>query len=179
MTFDAEKSLIGALLIDPKAVKDCGNLRPDMFCNRLLGQVYQEFLRAYDFGYPANLVTLRENLSDVPQCSLLDLVRECSSASVTSVAAGKYAETIVRSYKARSAAGIVSAANFLPSGIDQQIGQVINELEALQDGGRLPGTWARLWMMFPVGISQPAIGRGFIPGFQSWIIAWAGWRAAT
>lgn len=136
MTFDSEKSLIGALLIDPKAVKDCGNLRPDMFCDRLLGRVYQEFLRAYDFGYPANLVTLRENLSDVPQGSLLDLVRECSSASVTSVAAGKYAEAIVRSYKARSAAGIVSAANFLPSGIDQQIGQVINELEALRDGGR-------------------------------------------
>ena len=67
MTIDAERSLIGALLLDPQAVKVCGTLRPDMFLDRLLGRMYQEFLRAYDLGYAANLVTLSEHLSDIPQ----------------------------------------------------------------------------------------------------------------
>ena len=137
MTIDAERSLIGALLLDPQAVKVCGTLRPDMFLDRLLGRMYQEFLRAYDLGYAANLVTLSEHLSDIPQGDLLSIVRECADSSVTSVAAGKYAEAIIRSYKARSATGIVSAVSFQPSGIEQQIGQVVNELEALQDGGRI------------------------------------------
>ena len=31
MTLNAEQALIGALVINPVAVKDCGDLRPEMF----------------------------------------------------------------------------------------------------------------------------------------------------
>lgn len=61
MIVNAEQALIGALMMEPRVIKDCGSIRPDMFVDALLGRIYLEFLRAHDFGYQANLVTL-ENL---------------------------------------------------------------------------------------------------------------------
>ena len=51
MTLNAEQALIGALVINPVAVKDCGDLRPEMFTDELNGRLYLEFIRAYEFGY--------------------------------------------------------------------------------------------------------------------------------
>ena len=58
MIVNAEQALIGALMMEPRAIKDCGSIRSDMFADALLGRIYLEFLRAHDFGYQANLVTL-------------------------------------------------------------------------------------------------------------------------
>ena len=57
MTLNAEQALIGALMINPAAVKDCGDLRADMFTDELNGRLYLEYVRAYEFGYTANPVT--------------------------------------------------------------------------------------------------------------------------
>ena len=51
MITDAEKALIGALMMDPHEVKNCAGLRPDMFNDSFLGRVYLEYLRASDFSY--------------------------------------------------------------------------------------------------------------------------------
>lgn len=115
MILEPERALIGALMMEPQAVKDCARLRPDMFADNILGRVYLEYVRAYDFGYPANLVTIAEKFSDLPQEIFLKHMKECSDSTVTSAAAGKYAEAVINAYKARTATQMIQAAEF-PAG---------------------------------------------------------------
>ena len=136
MIVNAEQALIGALTMEPRAIKDCGSIRPDMFVDALLGQIYLEFLRAHDFGYQANLVTLAANIADVSQSELLSKLKECSDSSVTSTATGEYAEVIKNAYKARTATQIINAVQFHPSAVEKQIGETVNALEALQEDDR-------------------------------------------
>ena len=136
MIVNAEQALIGALMMEPRAIKDCGSIRPDMFVDALLGRIYLEFLRAHDFGYQANLVTLAANIDDVSQSELLSKLKECSDSSVTSTATGEYAEVIKNAYKARTATQIINAVQFHPSAVEKQIGETVNALEALQEDDR-------------------------------------------
>lgn len=133
MILEPERALIGALMMEPQAVKDCARLRSDMFADNILGRVYLEYVRAYDFGYPANLVTIAEKFSDLPQEIFLKHMKECSDSTVTSAAAGKYAEAVINAYKARTATQMIQAAEFQPVSAERQIGQLINELETLQE----------------------------------------------
>ena len=136
MIVNAEQALIGALMMEPRVIKDCGSIRPDMFVDALLGRIYLEFLRAHDFGYQANLVTLAANIDDVSQSELLSKLKECSDSSVTSTATGEYAEVIKNAYKARTATQIINAVQFHPSAVEKQIGETVNALEALQEDDR-------------------------------------------
>lgn len=136
MIVNPEKSFIGALMLNPQVVRECGFLLPEMFTDALLGRVYLEYARAYDFGYPANLVTLAENMPDIPQPELLERLKECTDSTVTSAAAGKYGEAIVNAYKARKASQIINSVSFQPADIERQIGQLVNDLEALRDGNQ-------------------------------------------
>lgn len=136
MIIEPEKALIGALMTDPQAVGKCDSLLPEMFADDLLGRIYLEFVRAHDFGYPANLVTMAENMSDIPRQQLLGCLKECTDSTVTSVAAGQYAAAIVNAYKARKASQIINSVIFQPAEAERQIGQLVNDLEALMDNSR-------------------------------------------
>lgn len=137
MILNPEQALIGALLIDPLAVRKCGSLKPDMFTDPLLGRIYLEHVRACDFGYPANLVTMAENIPDVSRQELTDCIKQCADSTITSAAVEKYAEAVVAAYKAHRASLLVNAVNFQPAGIERQIGELVNDLESLRDGGRI------------------------------------------
>ena len=137
MTANAEVSLIGALMMEPSAIKDCGDLRPDMFTDSLLGRVFLEYLRASEFGYTANLVTIAENMSDVPKEELMGRLRECGDSTITSAAAGRYAASVIDAYKVRMARQIVNSVQFQPAEVDKQIGQLVNDLDALKGRGRI------------------------------------------
>lgn len=137
MILNPEQALTGALLIDPLTVRKCGNLKPDMFTDALLGRIYLEYVRACDFGYPANLVTLAENIPDVSRQELMDCIKQCADSTVTSAAAGKYADAVVAAYKARRAPQLVNAVNFQSADIERQIGELVNDLKVLRDGGRI------------------------------------------
>lgn len=136
MIVNAEKALIGALMMNPKEIKSCGSLRADMFLDAFLGRVYMEFLRAYDFGYSINLVTLASKLADIPQAEIMDRMKECADSSVSSAAAGEYAAVIHAEYKAREAGRIINSLQFHPAAIDRQIGELINQLDALREEER-------------------------------------------
>lgn len=136
MTFNAERALIGALMINPAAVKDCGDLRADMFTDELNGRLYLEYVRAYEFGYLANPVTFASNLPDIPKGELMKRLGDYMDASITSVAAGQYARAIIAAYKAREASRVINAVTFQPGGIERQIGQVVNDLEAVRGSER-------------------------------------------
>lgn len=136
MTTNPEKALIGALMIDSQVVRECGSLLPEMFTDDLLGRVYLEYVRARDFGYPANLITLAENMPDIPRPQLLDCLKECADSTITSIAAGKYADAIINAYKARRASRLINGTVFQPADVERQIGQLVNDLEALKGDGR-------------------------------------------
>lgn len=136
MTLNAEQALIGALMINPAAVKDCGNLRADMFTDELNGRLYLEFVRAFEFGYTANAVTFGSNLPDVPKGELINRLAGYMDSSITSAAAGQYARAIIAAYKAREASRVVNSVTFQPAGIERQIGQVVNDLETVRGSER-------------------------------------------
>ncbi len=136
MTLNAEQALIGALMINPAAVKDCGDLRADMFTDELNGRLYLEYVRASDWGQTANPVTIASHLPDVSKEELTHRFSEYMDASVTSAAAGQYARAIIAAYKAREASRVINAVTFQPGGIERQIGQVVNDLEAVRGSER-------------------------------------------
>lgn len=136
MIVNAEKALIGALMMDSKQVKACEDLRPEMFNDAFLGRVYLEYLRAYDSGYSLNLVTLASKLADIPKSEFMERVKECSDSSVSSVAAGEYAAVIRAEYKTREAGRILGNLQFQPAAIDRQIGELINQLDGLREDDR-------------------------------------------
>lgn len=136
MTLNAEQALIGALMINPAAVKDCGDLRPEMFTDDLNGRLYLEFVRAYEFGYTANPVTFANNLPDIPKDELMNRLGSYMDASITSAAAGQYARAIIATYKAREASRVINTVTFQPSGIERQIGELVNVLEAVRGNER-------------------------------------------
>lgn len=108
MILNPEKALIGALMINPQAVRECGSLLPEMFTDYLLGCIYLQYLRAYDFGCSIDLVTLSENMPDVPKTQLLDCLKECSDSTIVSTAAGRYANAVVSAYKAHRASQLIN-----------------------------------------------------------------------
>lgn len=65
MIVNAEQALIGALMMEPRAIKDCGVIRPDMFCWCAVRAAISGILRAHDFGYQANLCNPCANIADV------------------------------------------------------------------------------------------------------------------
>lgn len=132
MILNPEKALIGALMMDSQAVRECGPLLPEMFTDFLFGRIYLEYVRACDFGYPVDIVTIANNIPDIPRPQILECLKECADSTVTSTAAGQYADAIVRTYKARKAAQLVNAVNFQSTDIDRQIGQLVNDLDALR-----------------------------------------------
>lgn len=136
MTLNAEQALIGALMIAPAAVKDCGDLRAEMFTDALNGRLYLEFVRARDWGQVANPVTIANHLPDVPKEELAHRFSAYMDASITSAAAGQYARAIIAAYKAREASRVINAVTFRPGGIERQIGQVVNDLEAVRGSER-------------------------------------------
>lgn len=136
MTLNAEQALIGALMIAPAAVKDCGDLRAEMFTDALNGRLYLEFVRARDWGQVANPVTIANHLPDVPKEELAHRFSAYMDASITSAAAGQYARAIIAAYKAREASRVINAVTFQPGGIERQIGQVVNDLEAVRGSER-------------------------------------------
>lgn len=136
MTLNAEQALIGALMMNPAAVKDCGDLRADMFTDELNGRLYLEFVRAHDWGQVANPVTFANNLPDIPKCELMNRLSGYMDSSITSIAAGQYARVIIAAYKAREASKVINTVVFQPAEIDRQIGQVVNDLEAVRGSER-------------------------------------------
>ena len=171
MTLNAEQALIGAMMINPAAVKDCGDLRPEMFTDGVNGRLYLEFVRAYEFGYPANPVTFANDLPDVPKVELMNRLGGYMDASITSAAAGQYARAIIAAYKAREASRVINAVTFQPSGIERQIGAVVN--------GQAQRALLKLWMRSLRATLQIRSAPGCIPAFRSLTTVWVDWKAET
>lgn len=136
MSYFAEQNVVGSLLMDGEAInRIAAFLEPEMFTSELLGRVYLEYLRGYENGYPVNLVTVRERLcgDKMPESVVAETLKECVSVTVTSAQIKSYAEAVRDDYKAAQVGKLLSGTRVTAAGVNEQIGQLLTELEALRD----------------------------------------------
>ena len=140
MSYEAEKSVIGALLSEQKCISEIYNiLEPQMFNNELLGKAYHEYQRAFDRGYDMTLPMLQQKLtSDVfPSDIVLEQLKSCITSVFTTVNVKQDAIVIQNEYKAQKLTKIISTIKVTPNNLKSQIGALQNELQALQSDQEL------------------------------------------
>lgn len=133
MNLLAEQNVIGSLLLDPRSVEKA-RLEPEMFSSELYGRMYLEFLRGYENGYAVNAVVLAAKITDFPADMVQKEIRTCLEKTLTSVEIGSYADIVRREYRAGRLNQILQSVKPEPESVDQQAGELINDLEALLDG---------------------------------------------
>ena len=131
----AEKTVIGCLLMDNKELHQIYDLlKPDMFQDPVLKEIYREIVKLYDIGQPANLVTVTqavESESYTREC-ITQVLRDCALLPYTSTELKSYAESVVRDYKAEVFRNILTRTQVTAAGVEYQIADTIQELEALK-----------------------------------------------
>lgn len=131
----AERSVIGSLFMDIGALQKIYDiLKPGMFQNPLLGDIYREIVKDYDLGSTVNLVTISQRLESeaLPREAIARELKGCVSITVTSAEIASYAETVVNDYKARAFAELVRRVQIQPAMVETQIAGLIQELEQLK-----------------------------------------------
>lgn len=84
----AEKSVIGCLLMDNKELyKVYDILKPDMFHDPVLKEIYREIVKMYDIGQPANLVTITQAVESESYTRqyIGQILKECALLPLTEV----------------------------------------------------------------------------------------------
>lgn len=136
MGYFAEQNLIGTLLMDKDCIEYVHNtLRADMFTSEFLGRVYLEFQRGYDNRYNVDLVIITQKMAgeNIPEDVVLEEMKKCLASVPCSAYVKDYAAVIVSEYKARKLQDVLNKTSPSPNGIELQIGELINKLEALQE----------------------------------------------
>lgn len=134
MNLLAEQNVIGSLLLDPESIGKIQGLEPDMFASELYGRMYLEFLRGYENGYQVNAVVLSAKITDFPADMVQREIRTCLEKTLTSVEVESYADIVIREYRAAQLDRILQSVKPDPENVDEQTGELINDLEALLDG---------------------------------------------
>lgn len=136
MSYMAEKTVIGSLLMDKDCVSTVYNiLEPQMFTNELLGKIYHEYQRAFDRGYELTLPAIEQNLrSDAyPSEVVMTVLRDCLAETFTSSEVRQNALVVQNDYKAQKLNLILNSIKVSPNNLKSQIGALQKELEALLD----------------------------------------------
>ena len=131
----AEKSVIGCLLMDNKELyKVYDILKPDMFHDPVLKEIYREIVKMYDIGQPANLVTIAQAVESESYTRqyIGEVLKECALLPLTSAELKSYGNSIVKDYKAETLRKILSQTQVSAAGVEYQIADLIQELEALK-----------------------------------------------
>ena len=131
----AEKTVIGCLLMDNKELYQIYDLlKPDMFQDPVLKEIYREILKLYDIGQPANLVTVTQAVESESYTReyITQVLRDCALLPYTSTELKSYAESVVRDYKAEVFRNILTRTQVTAAGVEYQIADTIQELEALK-----------------------------------------------
>lgn len=134
MSYLAEQSVIGSLLMDPDSMdKVYGILSEEMFTSPVLGRAYREYQKGYDNRYGVTFTVLVQNLSaDFPADMVTDVLVGCSNETITSTMITAHARVVVNDYKMRKTRLLLNDVQLRADGIDDQIGEMIHVLEDIK-----------------------------------------------
>lgn len=137
MSYEAEKSVIGSLLMD----KDCmseiyGLLEPDMFTNELLGKMYHEYQRSFDQGYSLTMPLIEQKIrcEAYPSDVIMSVMSECLIGTQTSALVKENAIVVQNDYKARRASEMINLIKVTPNNFQGQIRALEDVVDLLQNG---------------------------------------------
>lgn len=136
MSYIAERSVIGALLMNNDCIADIyGMLEPNMFTNELYGRIYHEYQRAYDRGYELTLSMIEQVLrsDNFPSDLIMQELRNCLSDTFTSANVRQDASVIENDYKAHRLNFLLNSIKVTPNNLNEQIRAISEELEVLQN----------------------------------------------
>lgn len=135
MSNTIEKSVIGALLIEPDSISGIyEQIKPDMFADLFCRSVYTEIIRAYDMGKSISLEELAQKLQSEGQMQER-IVQELRGIipAVESYRIKSYADALEAAYKTRRLNELLSHVVPAAGCIDNQINGLMQDLEALKE----------------------------------------------
>ena len=129
----AEKIVIGCILLEPETIEDI-SLEPEMFTEPLYRDIYTECLRLHDNHRDITPTVIEQALTSDqrPSHYLRKEMSECAEVVATTVEIKANADIIKREYTAKSLEQCINHIIPDPSRITEQIGDMINKLEAMQ-----------------------------------------------
>lgn len=136
MSVIAEQNIIGALLMNQECIADVSSiLEPNMFKDALLGNIYREYLRAYENGHETSLPDIEQRLrsDEYPSSIIVDRVKDCMSSIPTTVLIKQDANVVINDYKAYRLDKFLNTIKISPANLKDQIRAISEELEVLQD----------------------------------------------
>ena len=133
---DAELSVIGSILIEPKSINEIYNkVRPEMFSDEIGQTCYREMLYMYDNGQNINLVELRSRMDNgrIDMDLFNDLIKQSMSTAISSAYIKHYGDEIVRQFQSAKVKDLISRISIRPKDIQNSIGEMLNVLENLAE----------------------------------------------
>jgi len=139
MSLEAEKSVIGCLLINRESIAEISQiLLPDMFTDSFLSRTYYEIRHGFETGTDIDEVVLSQRLSDSIRSEhevsleLADIVR----GTYRTDSVQTYAVMVIHDYRARKASEIVNKVQFDGEDVDKQIRDISASLQSLLSNDR-------------------------------------------
>lgn len=133
-----EKSVIGAILIDPKCVSEIyEQIRLEMFGSSFCRSVYAEILKAYDAGKQITLISIAQKLQG-ESFSQERIMQELKGIlpDIQAYKIKSYADALVAEYKTRRLKEMLSKIIPAAGIVDEQINTMLQEIivEGIGDG---------------------------------------------
>ncbi len=132
MNREAERAVIGCLLLDNRAIEDIYELlTPEMFGDSIFGRLYYEFKCGYDNDYIVDVPVLQSKLegSDIDKVVFNETMMEILEPGYIAFEIKKYAELISADYVTRRTQKILNDTKLTSDEIGEQIQELVAELE--------------------------------------------------
>lgn len=149
MSIQAERMLIGCILIDNDSIRDIyTDIRPEMFMSGQCQMVFKAMRAMYDLGKPVDLmsVTTKLKAEEIDNDVIMQFLADCIEATPTSVSITSYADDIIKDFKVakvRDLATVIATAK--ADNVDDVMAGMVLQIEALQNNRQLDLiTWPEL-----------------------------------
>lgn len=131
---EAEKGVIGAILIDCDSISEVYGILPeDAFYDSFCRECYCECLKMFDNGVRVDVIRLAAKLENENRDKqyVLRYLSECTLAVASSVEIKSFAETMLAEHKAKKLKHLVDRVSFMPNEVDDTIRSLIASLETM------------------------------------------------
>ena len=135
MSYESERNVIGALLIDTKALDKIPFLEPQMFTDATFGEIFVAMLKIREARLDATLETVIAEMQtgtaqdDFTQSRIVECAREVFTAQGIESSA----RLIWNEYRAKRLGEVVNRIRGDPRTVDEEISTLLDELPKLQN----------------------------------------------